>query len=96
MKSIAKSVSCLVLVVVLLTAGGFPLLASERLDLNSATVEQLVSLKGVGDVLAQRIIDYRQQHDRFNSLDELSQVKGIGDKKLEQLRPFLLPITAKK
>ena len=96
MKSIAKSVSCLFLVVLLLLAGTFPALAFERLDLNSATVEQLVSLKGVGEVLAQRIIDYRQQHDRFKSVDELNLVKGIGDKKLQQLRPFLLPITAKK
>lgn len=96
MNVFGRSVVCLLLVVLLLSSGTFLAVASEKLDLNSATVEQLVSLNGVGEVLAQRIVDYRQQHKRFKSLDELSQVKGIGDKKLEQLRPFLLPIVAKK
>ena len=48
-------------------------------DLNSATLEQLDTLPGVGPVLAQRILDWRAEHSRFGSVDELREVSGIGD-----------------
>ncbi|WTY64128.1 ComEA family DNA-binding protein [Streptomyces sp. NBC_01410] len=48
-------------------------------SLNSATVEQLDTLPGVGPVLAQHIVDYRTQHGGFRSVDELREVNGIGD-----------------
>ena len=56
-------------------------------DLNTATVEQLDALPGVGQVLAQRILDWRAAHGRFTSVDELSQVGGIGVKKLADISP---------
>jgi competence protein ComEA len=56
------------------------------LDLNAATVEQLDGLPGVGPVLAQRIVDYRTAHGRFDSVDRLRDVSGIGDAKFAQLR----------
>ena len=56
-------------------------------DLNTATLAVLDTLPGVGPVLAQRILDWRQQHGRFSTVDELGEVSGIGDKLLEQLRP---------
>jgi competence protein ComEA len=56
------------------------------LDLNAATVEQLDGLPGVGPVLAQRIVDYRTAHGRFDSVDQLRDVDGIGDAKFAQLR----------
>jgi competence protein ComEA len=56
-------------------------------DLNSATLAALDTLPGVGPVLAQRILDWRTQHGRFSTVDELGEVSGIGDKLLEQLRP---------
>ena len=49
------------------------------LDLNTATLEQLDTLPGVGPVLAQRILDWRAEHGRFGSVDELREVSGIGD-----------------
>jgi competence protein ComEA len=61
--------------------------AGGLVDLNTATVAALDTLPGVGPVLAQRILDWRQQHGRFSSVDELGEVSGIGDKLLEQLRP---------
>jgi competence protein ComEA len=56
------------------------------LDLNAATVEQLDGLPGVGPVLAQRIVDYRTAHGRYDSVDQLRDVDGIGDAKFAQLR----------
>lgn len=56
-------------------------------SLNTADTAALDSLPGVGPVLAQRIIDWRAEHGRFTSVDELGEVSGIGDKLLERLRP---------
>ena len=59
------------------------------IDLNSATVEQLDGLPGVGPVLAQRIVDHRTQNGRFTSVDDLRQVSGIGEKKYADLAPLV-------
>jgi len=56
-------------------------------DLNTADASALDSLPGVGPVLSQRILDWRTQHGRFSSVDELGEVSGIGDKLLAQIRP---------
>ncbi|MFE7772813.1 helix-hairpin-helix domain-containing protein [Streptomyces sp. NPDC057445] len=60
-------------------------------SLNSATVEQLDDLPGVGPVLARHIVDYRTEHGGFRSVDELHEVKGIGDRRFEDLRPLVRP-----
>jgi len=59
--------------------------------LNSATLEQLDALPGVGPVTAQKIVDYRQQHGGFGSVDELDAVPGIGPARLENLRGLVAP-----
>lgn len=59
---------------------------SQLIDLNAADVSQLQTLKGVGPVTAQRIIDYRGQIGRFESVDQLMEVKGIGAKTLAKFR----------
>ena len=56
-------------------------------NLNTADLSALDSLPGVGPVLAQRILDWRTEHGRFSSVEELGEVSGIGDKLLAQLRP---------
>jgi len=66
---------------------GSPAGSGAPVSLNSADVAALDSLPGVGPVLAQRIIDWRTEHGRFTSVDELGEVSGIGDKLLAQLRP---------
>lgn len=59
------------------------------LDLNQATQEQLMALPGIGPVLAQRIVDWRNEHGPFASLDELLEVPGIGEELLAALRPLV-------
>ena len=56
-----------------------------KVDLNSATVDELDALPGVGPVLAQRIIAYREEHGRFDTVDQLGEVSGIGDSRLSDL-----------
>ena len=58
-------------------------------DLNTATADQLDALPGVGPVLAQHIIDWRTQHGRFDSVDQLNSVSGIGDAKFADLKPLV-------
>ncbi|MFB7505069.1 helix-hairpin-helix domain-containing protein [Streptomyces broussonetiae] len=60
-------------------------------SLNTATVDQLDSLPGVGPVLARHIIDYRTQHGGFRSVDELREVNGIGDRRFTDLRDLVRP-----
>jgi competence protein ComEA len=65
--------------------------AAGPVHLNSATLEQLDALPGVGPVTAQKILDYRQQHGAFGSVDELDAIAGIGPARLEQLRGLVEP-----
>lgn len=58
-------------------------------DLNTATVEQLDALPGVGPVLAQHIVDWRTAHGGFASVDQLQNVSGIGDSKFADLKPLV-------
>ncbi len=59
------------------------------LDINSATKEQIMTLPGIGEATAERIVAYREQYGRFSSLNQLREIKGIGDKRYEQLQPYL-------
>jgi competence protein ComEA len=63
--------------------------AMQPVNLNTATLEQLESLPGIGPALGQRILDYRSQHGPFASVDELVNVSGIGEKRMEDLRPLV-------
>lgn len=63
--------------------------ADDRLDLNTATAAELQELPGIGEVIAQRIIDYRDLCGRFLDPEQLMEVDGIGEAKYEKLRELV-------
>ncbi len=70
--------------------------ADNKLNLNTATAAQLETLKGIGPEIANRILDYKKDQGNFKSVDELGNVKGIGDKKLAELKEMIMVKKSKK
>ena len=67
--------------------------APALLDLNRATADELEALPGIGAVLAQRVIVFRESAGRFRTVEDLRGVKGIGAKKFERLKPLVMVST---
>jgi competence protein ComEA len=63
--------------------------AGGKVNINTASVGELNSLPGIGDVLAQRIVDYRTQHGPFHDIKDLMKVEGIGQKKFDSLKDYV-------
>ena len=61
-----------------------------RVNLNTATLEQLVELPGVGQTVAARIVAYREANGNFGEIEEVMNVRGIGEKTFLRLRPLIL------
>lgn len=64
-------------------------LAAEAVDINTADKETLMTLNGIGESFAERIIDYREENGGFRSVQELTNIRGIGQGLLEKNRDIL-------
>ncbi|MCW8858530.1 MAG: helix-hairpin-helix domain-containing protein [Deltaproteobacteria bacterium] len=82
--------SSLVFLALLLTVSFVcqPAFAIEKINPNTATIEQLMELKGIGEKTASKIVEYRNKK-KFTSVDELANVKGVGEKTLAKIRDQL-------
>jgi competence protein ComEA len=60
-----------------------------KVNVNTATAAELTALPGIGETIAQAIVEYRDNNGAFRSVDDLLQVKGIGEKKLEAMREWV-------
>ncbi len=79
MKTRALRIATCILVISILMVPVY-LIAEEKINLNTATLEELTKLKRIGPVYAQRIIDYRETYGPFEKIEDLIKVKGIGQK----------------
>ena len=62
---------------------------STKININSATIEELDTLPGVGEATANKILNYRNENGKFNSIEEIKNVNGIGDKKYEEIKDLI-------
>lgn len=69
--------------------GRSPKLPTTKININTATIEELVQLPGIGEVKARNIIEYRNKNGYFTSIDELINVNGIGEKTLDKIKDFI-------
>jgi competence protein ComEA len=72
-------------------AGAARSIPGVKIHLSTATIEQLDEIDGIGPTLAERIVEYRDAHSGFRSIQELAEVEGIGEKRLATLREALQP-----
>lgn len=75
---------CIVFILAFAFAVQSTAMASDPINVNTATVKELVSLKGIGKKLAERIVQYRQKNGTFKTVEDLLKVKGIGPKLLDK------------
>ena len=63
--------------------------AGDKININTATKDQLTQLKGVGPVIADRIIEYREKNGKFKTVEEITEVKGIGKGTFEVIKELI-------
>jgi comEA protein len=97
MTSKKVKVACVLLLCLGLTIGPVAAMAqkpgpapAEKINLNTATVEQLQSLPGIGPAIAKSIVEHRAKAGKFNRIEEIINVKGVGEKKFQQIKDRLV------
>ncbi len=97
MKSTRVKIVCVLAICLGLAFGSVSVLAqksgaapTEKINLNSASSEQLQSLPGIGPATAKSILEYRAKVGKFNKIEDLINVKGIGEKKFQKIKDRLI------
>jgi len=95
MRSMIRTAAAIVFLAMLTTIAGAQSekpapAAKAAVNLNTATIDQLEELPGVGPATAQRILDYRQKNGSFKKVEDLMNVKGIGEKSFLKLKPLIV------
>lgn len=63
---------------------------SGKVNINTANIEKLCEVPGIGEAMAKRIISYREENGKFKTIEDIKNVSGIGDKKLENMKEFIV------
>lgn len=85
MKNCTRRLLCLGMLLLMLSITVPSVFASQKVNINKATVAELVVLKGIGEKTAAKIVDYRKAHGDFQEIAALVNVKGVGDKTFARL-----------
>lgn len=92
MQKIRKSVYSIIVMVVLLASLSTVAIANSsggKIDINHATAAELQQLKGVGEVVSERIVAYRDERGSFKTIQDIKNVKGIGEKVFENIKDLI-------
>jgi len=71
------------------TSSSSSVAAAVKININTASAQELQTLSGIGEVLAERIIDYREQNGAFADIEEIKEVAGIGEKLFDSIKDFI-------
>lgn len=91
MMKLRQMLRLMVIISVIFTMAPLALAAEAgKVDLNKASVEDLLQLKGIGKTYAERIVEYRNENGPFNKIEEVMMVKGIGQKTFDSIKTHLV------
>lgn len=71
------------------TQASIPAAQTGKINVNTASASLLQTLPNIGEILSQRIVDYREQHGAYTAPEDLLQVEGIGEKRLNEIRNYI-------
>jgi comEA protein len=96
MKSVRAKIACVLVMCLSLALSSVSVLAqksgpavTEKVNLNTATVEQLRTLPGIGPAMAKLIVEHRTKAGKFTRIEEIMNIKGIGEKKFQKIKDRL-------